>query len=82
MQRVAGIKRGSNALLRIQIILKIPLQSLQFSLVVGFEAPALAATVTTGRCEGARILVRSGALDDVIAELEKIIARSLTVLGR
>ena len=82
MQGVAGIKSGTNALLRIQIILKIPPESLQFSLVVGFEAPGLAVVVTTGLSAAARILVRSGALDDVITELQKIIARSLTVLGR
>ena len=83
MQGVARIKGGSNALLlRIQILFEIFPQSLQLSLVVRFEAPGL--TVATTRLGlAARIfLVRSRVLNDVVTELQEIIAGSLAVFGR
>ena len=79
MQGVAGIKGGLNALLlRIQIVFKIFPQPLQLSLVVWFEPPGL--TVATTRL--GIFLVISRVLNDVVTELQEIIAGSLAVFGR
>ena len=83
MQGVARIKGGPNTLvLRIQILFKILPQSLQLSLVVRFEAPGLTVATTRLGVAGRIFLVRSRVLNDVITELQEIIAGSLAVFGR